>query len=143
MNRLLRPSAVKPSDNPGAKAAAPAIFQASIQPASTSTYFTKGDGQSRQLYAASRWTKARLLLETAGPVSVGTSDSITPVLSGKGTLLTTNLPFEIDLAPGNKLWIAAESINRVKVTLTPFPWQEQILGGIDRVVGAIMSLVRR
>ncbi len=122
------PQTIKPSDSPSlTRQASPAILAASIQPATTATRFTKGDGKSYQLYAASRWTMARLILETAGPVSVGTSDDITPVLSGKGTLLTTNIPFEIDLAPGNKLYIAAEAINRVKVTLTPYAWQEQIL----------------
>lgn len=130
---LLRPQAVKPTDNPGSKTAAPAIIQASTQPAQTYTYFTKGDGASRQLFSASRWTRAQLLLETAGPVSIGTADNITPVLSGKGTLLTTDIPFEIDLAPGNKLWIAAEAVNRLKVTFTPYAWQEQQLAALERI----------
>lgn len=131
MNRLARPlnQAVKPTDNPGSKSAAPAIAQASIQPTEIFTYFTIA-GETKQLYAASRWTFVRLMLENAGPVSIGTKAQLTPVLSGRGILLVTDEWVEFTLAPGNRLYIAADSLQRVKVVLEPFAWQEQILAAM-------------
>jgi hypothetical protein len=96
------------------------------------TYFTKA-GPTRQLYTADRkWAKVTLLLQTAGPVAVGFSQTITPVLSGKGILLATLVPAEFRVARGNKLWIASTAVNRVSVQVEEEPWLEQLLGGVVR-----------
>jgi hypothetical protein len=96
------------------------------------TYFTKA-GPTRQLYTADRkWAKVTLLLQTAGPVAVGFSQTIIPVLSGKGILLATLVPAEFRVARGNKLWIASTAVNRVSVQIEEEPWLEQILGGVVR-----------
>lgn len=108
-----------------------------------STYFTKVpvDGEPPAvLYNGDRlWTRVRVMLETAGPVAVGQSSDLFPVLSGKGQLLTTGVPMEFDVAKGNKLYIAAQSVNRVKLTVLPYPWLETITG----LATAILNALRR
>lgn len=89
------------------------------------THTTRVSG-SHPLYEAERWVRLRLTLETAGPVAVGTRDSITPVLSGKGILLPTNVELQFSMGKGDKLYIAATAINRVRVIVEPIPWGEQI-----------------
>lgn len=110
------------------------------------TYFTKATGVSELLYSAEEWMKIRLVLETAGPVSVGTRESVTPVLSGKGILLESDgEPIEFTIPKGNRLFIASESVNRVKVIIEPIPWLEQLLyqvesgfSGLKGVLGAAL-----
>ena len=58
----------------------------------------------------------RLTLENAGPVAVGTMSAITPVLSGKGELLETDVPRTFYIAKGTRLYIAATGVNRVKLS---------------------------
>jgi len=109
------------------------------------TYFTKPTGVTELLYSAEDWVRINLQLETAGPVAVGTRDSVTPVLSGKGVLLPNigDTSFEFILARGNRLWIASESINRVKVVIEPIPFLEKILRSVDGLSGIFGALVRR
>lgn len=122
--------------------------QATAQPPSTSigqgsnrsqiyTYFTKPPvvGEDTPiLYNGDRlWARVTLTLETAGPVAVGTASQITPVLSGRGQLLETGLPLVFDIAKGTKLYIAATSVNRVKVSIQPLPWLEQITALVTSV----------
>ena len=106
-----------------------------------STYFTKVpvDGQPPDvLYSGDRnWTRVRVMLETAGPVAVGQFSNLFPVLSGRGQLLTTGVPVTFDIAKGNKLYIAAQSVNRVKVTIEPYPWLEMITGLLGSLVAAV------
>jgi hypothetical protein len=106
-----------------------------------STYFTKipVDGQPPDvIYSGDRiWTRVILELETAGPVAVGQFANLFPVLSGKGQLLTTGKPVVLDIAKGNKLYIAAQSVNRVKVTIQPYPWLETITGLLMSLVSAV------
>lgn len=95
------------------------------------TYFAKPalEGQLPVLYNGDRqYAQVTLTLETAGPVAVSTKQQILPVLSGKGELLETGLPMVFWLSKGNRLWVAATSINRIKVTVQPFPWLEQFAG---------------
>jgi hypothetical protein len=109
------------------------------------TYFTEVGG-SHLIYSADGWVRIRLLLETAGPVAVSTRQSITPVLSGKGILLQTNVPYETTLAKGNRFYVAAQAINRVQWTVEPIAWGEQLTilvgTGIDRLVAAIAPKIR-
>lgn len=85
-----------------------------------STYFTQ-IGDSRLLFSANFWCKAKLTLETAGPVAAGTRESLTPVLSGLGILLDTGVEQEWVLAKGDRIFITAESVNRVKFVVEPLP----------------------
>ena len=95
------------------------------------TYFTK-PGETSLLYSAEGWVFVRLTLEDAGPVSVGMDQNITPVLSGRGVLLPTNIERHFTMTKGDRIFIAAEAINRVSFTIEPM--------GISAILGAIMSL---
>jgi hypothetical protein len=85
-----------------------------------STYFTQ-IGTSRLLFSANFWCTVKLTLETAGPVAAGTREDVFPILSGKGVLLDTGLEEEWVLAKGDRIFIGAESINRVKFVVEPNP----------------------
>ena len=100
------------------------------------TYFTSV-GETRLLYSAESWVKARLQLEDAGPVAIGMDQGITPVLSGRGILLPTNEWVEFYISRGDRIYIAAESINRVKFIVEPVPF----LGQIAMSLAALGSLV--
>jgi hypothetical protein len=102
-----------------------------------STYFAKPptDGQLPVIYNGDRqYAQVILTLETAGPVAVSTKQQILPVLSGKGELLETGVPISFFLAKGNRLWVAATAINRIKVTIQPIPWLEQFAGLLGMIV---------
>lgn len=100
-----------------------------------STYFTKNQA-AEVLYNGDRlWARVTLTLETAGPVCVGDSSAISPVLSGKGMLLETDVPFTFTIAKGTRLYIAATTINRVKVEIAPIPWLEQVVGVLSLIAG--------
>jgi hypothetical protein len=106
------------------------------------TYFTNATGLSELLYSAEGWVRVGVRLETAGPVVVGTRDSVTPVLSGKGILLpSSGDTVTFTLPKGNRLFIAAESINRVKFVVEPIPWLEQILFNIENGFGGVKGLL--
>jgi hypothetical protein len=102
-----------------------------------STYFTRVGG-SQLLYQAEGWVRLRLLLSTAGPVSVGSRDDVAPVLSGKGITLPTDVEVTFSLLKGNRVFIAAASVNRVRVIIEPVPWGEQIA----TMLGNTVSLLR-
>jgi hypothetical protein len=107
------------------------------------TYFTSAlnGAASPILYSGDRmWAKVTLTLETAGPVAVGNMAELAPVLSGRGQLLETGVPTPFTIAKGTRLYIAATSVNRVKVVIEPLPWLEQITALIS---GVIASLGRR
>lgn len=111
-------------------------------PASTgrteiSTYFTKVGG-NQLLYQAEGWVKIRLMLETAGPVAVGSRDDVSPVLSGKGILLPTNVEIAFPLQKGNRIFITAGAVNRVRLIIEPVPWAEQV----TTMIGSIVSILR-
>ncbi len=98
------------------------------------TWFTQVGG-SQEVYPGDRlWARVTLTLETAGPVSVGQRARVTPVLGGNGVLLTTNVPMTFTISKGDTLYMAATSVNRVKVVVEAVPWLEQIAGTVDRVV---------
>jgi hypothetical protein len=121
-------NAIVPKDLPGVQ---PPTLPGSSQQTDIYTYFTT-PGETRLLTSARQWTYVRLELENAGPVVVGTKQILTPVLSGKGVLLPVNQRYTFTLAPGGRIYIAAEAINRVKVELEPFAWDEQIYQAIER-----------
>jgi hypothetical protein len=115
-------NAVALKDTPGVEAP---VMPDNVQQTDIYTYFTKA-GETRLLTSAKRWTLVRLTLENAGPVAIGTKQTITPVLSGKGRLLPTGEEIQFTLAPGNRLFIAAEAVNRVSVTIEPIAYLDQI-----------------
>ncbi len=106
-----------------------------------STVFTKIPitGQAPEvLYSGDRiWTRVRVVLRTAGPVAVGHLSNLFPVLSGKGQLLQTGVPAFFDIAKGSKLYVAAQSVNRLDVTIEPYPWLETITGLLGSLVRAV------
>lgn len=105
-----------------------------------STYITNA-GQSQILYNGDRvWARLTLVLETAGPVAVGDFSNLQPVLSGNGILLTTGVPITLDVAKGNKIYVAATGVNRIKVLVQPYPWLEQITALIGSVKAALSPL---
>jgi hypothetical protein len=90
------------------------------------TYFTK-PGPTRLLYTAEDWIEVILELQTAGPVAFSTRQEITPVLSGKGILLTTDIPRKVTLEKGDRIFIAAEAVNRVSFITQPFGFLQEIV----------------
>lgn len=94
------------------------------------TFFARPtqNGQLAIIYNGDRqFAQVILTLETAGPVAVSTKQQILPVLSGKGQLLETGVKLAWNLSKGNRLYVATSSINRIKVTVQPFPWLEQLV----------------
>ncbi len=102
------------------------------------TYLTEVGG-TRLLYSAEGFITLRLTLENAGPVSVGTSRDLAPVLSGKGILLETDVEYQTTLAKGDRFYITAETVNRVKVTIEPIPFLQQIVVSIAENTRAIVG----
>lgn len=106
------------------------------------TYFTQPNGQSELLYSAEGWIRIEFQLETAGPVAVGTRQDVVPVLSGKGVLLPPDgEPVKFVVPKGDRVYIAAEAVNRVKVIVEPLPWIEQILYQIETGFGGLKGLL--
>jgi hypothetical protein len=89
------------------------------------TFFTKA--RETLLYSAEDWIECQLTLQTAGPVSVSTRKQIEPVLSGKGILLVPGEPFEVTLDKGDRLYIAAEAVNRIAFVTQPFPYLQEVI----------------
>lgn len=95
-------------------------------------------GQLNVLYNGDRlWVRVRLVLETAGPVAVGTRADLLPMLSGKGQLLETDKEREFTISKGTKLYYIAGSVNRIAVTIEPFAWIEAITGNVEAVLNEI------
>lgn len=101
------------------------------------------DGKPVVLYNADRqYARVTLTLENAGPVVIGNKQQLVPVLSGKGALLNTDMPFAMTVTKGNKIYIATTSINRVKVLIEPVPWLEQIAGMISALPGMLANAIK-
>jgi hypothetical protein len=132
-----------------APAPSPALAGAEVK-TEVNTYIAKpaSDGTAAVLYNGDRqYARVTLVLETAGPVVVGTKQQLYPVTSGKGERLDTGVPFTFNIAKGDRIWVATTSINRIKVQIGPVPWLEQItglLGGIvSQVTGVLGGLVSK
>ncbi|HZJ67684.1 MAG TPA: hypothetical protein VFD36_29475 [Kofleriaceae bacterium] len=105
------------------------------------TYFTRANGQTETLYSAENWVRIKLVLETAGPVAIGTDSNLEPVLSGRGRLLDTDEEFEAFLPKGTRLYIISETVNRVGVTIEPVPWMEQLSSEIVDVQSGLQAAI--
>jgi len=122
-----------------AREGAPAVPVASGR-TEISTVLTGSVGGSQLLYQAESWVRVRLMLETAGPVAIGTREDVSPPLSGKGILLPpNNVEVEFSLAKGNRLFISSTALNRVRFIIEPIPWMEQV----SNMVGSILTLLRK
>lgn len=99
-----------------------------------STFFTQAGGET-QLYQAESWVYLNLLLLDAGPVAVGTRENIAPVLSGKGGLLVQNETFRFPVRAGQRVFITANTVGRVRVTVEPVPLGAQILKLLASILG--------
>jgi hypothetical protein len=88
--------------------------------------------------ATQAWVKATFTLETAGPVEVS-SNSNWVLLSGTGQALITNVPLSFSVARGNSLYIQAGATNRLKVTIEPYPWLEQIFASAQSIARAVQG----
>lgn len=106
------------------------------------TYFTDASGRTRQVFAADGWQRVRMLLETAGQVAIGTRQSITPVLSGRGRLLPVGQEIEFDLKKGDRLYIAAEAVNRVSITIQRIAYGDRVITRLDQLREAFTTSAR-
>ena len=107
------------------------------------TLFTTTIGASQLFYSADQWVRVQVLLETTGPVAIGTDADIVPVLSGKGQTIPTLIPREFFCPKGTRLYYAAEAVNRMSLTIEPVPWLEQISDEIRRVSGNVIIQIGR
>jgi len=113
------------------------------------TYQTVPDGRSKLLYSAESTVRVKMQLINAGPVAVGQREDISPVLSGKGILLSPGDGPIVDfvLTKANRLYIVSESINQVKFIVEPFPYLDDILyqleEGFSSLRGIFGSFFRR
>lgn len=109
------------------------------------TYLTRipADGGTDIIYNGDRlWATVTLTLETSGPVAIGQQQNLLPVLGGQGVQLTTDRDYKVIIAKGSRLYIAANSINRVRVKVEPLPWLEQITGLLGNLVGALGARIK-
>lgn len=93
-----------------------------VKGAELRTLFTDIGG-THLFITAESWIQVKLRLETAGPVAIGTRAEIQPVLGGQGALLGDE-EMEIVLHKGDKLYYAAQAVNRVRVLIEPAPQVE-------------------
>lgn len=84
------------------------------------TYYTKAS-DTNLVYSASEWTQIRLGLQSAGPVVAGMDQNLYPVGQGKGRLLPTDRDLILVLAPSDRLYLAADSIQGVGVSVEGIP----------------------
>ena len=114
---------------------APSATTAGAELSTESSIFLIKPPDTVLIYSADRqYAQVIITLLTAGPVAVSTKQQLTPVLSGKGSLLQTGVPFTLCLAKGQKLYGATTAISRLALTIQPFPWLEQITGTL-RLLG--------
>lgn len=106
------------------------------------TYFTIPDGETHLVYSAESWVRIRLTLETGGPVSMGTQQSISPVLSGRGILLLVNDEIDFVIANGNRVYMVADTVDRVKFIVEPIPWLQQLILDVGALTGRLAQSIR-
>jgi hypothetical protein len=116
---------------PKTAAVAPPVAQGRSE---ISTYFTT-PGQNSLLYQAESWVYLNLTLIDAGPVAVGTREDLAPVLSGKGGLLVQNETFRFPVRAGQRVFLTANTVSRVRMSIEPAPYGEQILSLLASILG--------
>jgi len=115
---------------------------ASRQTNKTDIYtFNTPVGGNQLIYSAESWVRLRLILETAGPVSISTKEDVIPTLSGRGILLLTNQQVEFTLPKGSRLFLTSDTVNRVKVIIEPIPFLETIVRQLEAGFGGMTGLL--
>lgn len=112
------------------------------QQSETYTLFTKNTSVSsasgtKEVFPGieARWTLARITLQTAGGnVVIGFRQDLNPPGSGKGRQLVVGELVEIYVPPGQRLYYASDSVQRVAVSIEPVPWLQQILLGMSELM---------
>lgn len=120
------------------------------QMSETYTFFTKDTAESQNsgtavLYSGidSRWTLVRITLETAGgQVAFGFKQDIHPPQSGKGRLLSATRETQIYVPPNQKLYYAADSVQRISISFEPLPWLQQILHVVSNLFASVPKPVQ-
>ena len=92
-------------------------------------YFTV-PGDTQLFYSAEEWVQISIILRTVGPVAIGNRGTLTPVQSGKGTVLVTNEPLTMKLEKGTRLYVASEAVSRLSVIIIPIPATSEV--GLER-----------
>ncbi len=99
-----------------------------------STYLTKTEGTYQLVPNTSQnWLQVTLRLQTAGVVVIGQNANLQPTTSGQGRVLPVGEDITFTLPPLTTLYIASNTVNRVAVMITPFPWLSQILAAVSAV----------
>lgn len=101
------------------------------------TFFATG-GQTQLVYSATDWCQVRMGMETGGPVVVGTTTNLLPTSAGNGRQLLTDRDVVFVLAPADRIYIAANSPQRVGVTIESIPQitvEKQILAVLAAASG--------
>ena len=60
-------------------------------------------------------------------------------VTGRGILLVTDVTETFDLARGERLYFAAENVNRISIIIAPIPWQQAIALAIEQNTFAVQS----
>lgn len=123
----------RPNRNVGVPPTPAPDFAQAVTNYSAFTYFTRvgpdQGGSAFILYNGDRaWAEVSLTLQTAGPVTVGKESNLFPITSGRGIQLITNVEQRFTIAKGDRLYVAATSVNSISVMVKAFPWLEQIAG---------------
>jgi len=73
----------------------------------------------------SAWSQVTLILETAGPVAVGTGPGV-KLTTGSGVRLTTGVPLSFPVARGERVYAASGAVSRIQVIAHPIAWGEHV-----------------
>lgn len=103
------------------------------------TVFTEA-GKTKLVLSTQQWTKVTLRLESAGPVAFGTSEDLMPVSSGKGRLLPTGQDVEVVMVPQTRLYLSADSFQRVGIQVEPYPWMWELFNKLKSLAPSIGSI---
>lgn len=106
------------------------------------TVTTEPDGQSRLLYSAESWVRLRLAVETDGLVAVSTREDLAPLASGKGVTISEERALEVVLPRGDRLFVVADTDERLAVIVEPIPWLAQIADILEAGFAALASASR-
>lgn len=94
------------------------------------------DGRPPILYNGDRrWVKVTMILQTAGIVVWGPRADLSPITSGRGSQLVTNVPTIATVAKGSRIYYLASAVNRVSVQIEALPWLEEITALVTTLTG--------
>lgn len=101
------------------------------------TFFTQAGGRTQVLYSVqNEWKQITVELETAGPVVIGNQEVLHPLASGRGVQLPQGERVPFFVPPLQKIYIASDTTNRIKVIVNAIPWLAEILAQLGGVPSA-------